>query len=260
MSPKILTTIKNETAIITLNHPQKHNVLDLEMIHELSTAYCVFEEDSSIRTIFLHTLGKHFCVGADLNHMIKMSEAPFEENVKDAKTLTDLFYRIYNNKKITVCLSQGKTMGGGIGLLSANDFTLCTKSAEFCFPEVKLGLIPATISPFVLHRMDYQTAKYHMICAEIFNAKKAHQSQLIDIILDTSTPSEAIELSIDFINKRHQNNEQAMQATKTWLNQLHPITKNTLDDAALLLAKTRASELVKKKLKNIMEKDIRFSH
>lgn len=252
MTSKILITCENSIASVTLNYPEKYNILDPEMIQALTATYQQFEKNDDINIILLQANGKHFCAGADLKHMLKMSTASFEENVRDAESLAALFNAIYNNKKITVCYTHGKSMGGGMGLIAASDITLCNKDAQFSFSEVKLGLIPATISPFVLTRMGAQKTKLHMLSADFFDAKTAQQHHLIDYCLDElATPSSAKQprdLIMHFLQTLNPNSAIGMQATKAWLNTFNPITPSTLSLAAKTLATVRTSDDVKNRI------------
>jgi len=230
----IISTINNQIATITLNNPNKSNALDLDMREQLIQAYDEFEKNPDVRIIILNGNGKHFCAGADLNDMKAMAKAPFEKNLEDAKAFVQLFYKIYLCEKPTMGYAHGKIMGGGIGLLAACDIAISANDATFLFPEVTIGLIPAMISPFVTQRIGYQYAKYHMMTAELLDAKKALKIGLIDRI-----DQDALSLAESLLH----HNQSAMQATKKWLNELRPITAEQVERAAVLLAEVRGTRV-----------------
>ena len=233
-----LTTlsIQNAIAIITLNHPEKNNILSEPMRNELTAHYHQCEQNTSIKIIILNANGKHFCAGADLNEMLAMGNASFDENLNNAKQLAQFFYQIYACKKPTICCIHGKALGGGVGLAAAHDIMIATQTAEFCFPEVKLGLMPATIAPFVLRRIGCHMSKTLMLTAEMFSAKRAYEIKLIDYLYE----HEPIKTALLLAEKMQQNNLAAMQAAKTWLQALSSITPQQLDQAARWLAEMRA--------------------
>src|SRR3989338_4964695 len=168
-------------------------------------------------------------LGYDLK---KMSTVSYDENLQDAKKLAELFYTIYSCEKPTICFAHGKAIGGGLGLLAASDIAIAAPDAGFCFSEVKIGLIPAVISPFVTQRIGYQAAKYEMMTAELFDAQKALKIGLID-----KDDQDAMGLAeIMLANSQH-----AMQEIKAWLNKLKPITQEQVNQAAELLASIRAA-------------------
>lgn len=248
MTELVALTVQGEIAIVTLNHPQKNNALSADIREQLLSHLTTCENDKTIKIILLNANGKHFCAGADLNEMLAMSHSSFEINLKNAKSLAHFFYRFYHCKKPTICCTQGKTMGGGIGLIAACDITIAVKTAEFCFPEVKLGMTPATIAPFVSHRIGFSRAQSLMLTAELFNAQRAHEINLIDYLCD----NEPFDFAFLLAEKMLRNNLVGMQATKQWLRQLHPIHENQLDQAAQLLAEIRGTAEVRELLINAL--------
>ena len=129
---------KNNIGFITLNNPEKHNCLSLAMMEALLNAYHDFENNPAIHAIILTANGKNFCAGADLAHMKKMAVASYEENLQDAKNLAQFFYKIYACQKPTIGYVQGKALGGGVGLVAAQDIVIADKNAAFSFPEVSI--------------------------------------------------------------------------------------------------------------------------
>ena len=179
---KVHLTVENNIATITLNFPEKHNILDHDMVLMLIQAYKSAIHQNEAHVIVVKANGKHFCAGADLSHMIAMGNASFEENLADAKKLAELFYVIYSCRKPTIAYVQGNIRGGGLGLCATHDIVIAEKNTTFSFTEVKLGLLPAVISPYILQRIPYQLAKNKMLTADVFGAEEAQKLLLIDHI------------------------------------------------------------------------------
>lgn len=232
---KILIQIQNSLAVITLNNPDKSNAIDVEMRDTLIQAIHDCNENPDVRIIILNANGKNFCAGADLNHMNHMKTVSHEENLLDAQKFAQLFYTLYSCKKPTICCAQGKTIGGGLGLLSACDIAIATHDATFCFSEVKIGLVPAVISPFILQRINLQSAKYFMMIAETFDTHKALKMGVIDHVTEKSLWDAGLLLAESLLK----NNQHAMHETKQWLHTLRPVTQSHMNQAAALLAKMR---------------------
>ena len=235
MTSPIIIAQKNTVGLITLNHLEKHNCLSPLMMHALCDAYQSLEKNNDVHVIILNANGKNFCSGADLDHMKAMAKASDQENLQDAKKLAQFFNAIYLCKKPTICCVHGNSLGGALGLIAAHDIAIATSDAEFCFPEVKVGLMPATIAPFVTQRMGYQHAKLHMLLAKPFSAKKAQEIRLIDYVCEDN----AVAFALSLAESLSKNNLKAMQSTKQWLQTLFPITAEQLNRAAELLAAIR---------------------
>src|SRR3990167_785752 len=225
MSNKILSKIDNKIGHITLNNPDKATAIDIEMRDTLIHAFHLFENNHDVSIIMLNANGKYFCAGADLQYMQHMRTVSYEENAADAKKLAELFYTIYSCKKPTITYAHGKVIGGGLGLLAASDIAIATPDTTFCFSEVKIGFIPAVISPFILQRLGYQSSKYYMMTAESFDAKTALKIGLIDRIGKNEIAHALAETLL-------QNNTQAVHALKKWLNALYPVTQSQMDQAS----------------------------
>src|SRR3989338_6827991 len=204
------TSIKNKLGFITLNHPKKNNALSPALRNALIEALHQMGNDDTVHVIILHSNGKNFCAGADLSNMLDVAQKSLDDNLKDAHHFATLFHQLHSCSKPTIACAQGKIMGGGIGLLAACDIVVSEENAEFCFSEVKLGLVPATITPFVLNKISVQMAKYLMLTAEWFDAKKAKEIGLVDHICDTH----AIDLAIRLAQQLLENDQLAIQNIK----------------------------------------------
>jgi methylglutaconyl-CoA hydratase len=172
-SALVITEPSRYTAQITLSRPDVRNAFNDEVIAELTQAFAQLGARYDVRCIVLAADGPAFCAGADLNWMRKMADYSRDENLSDAAKLADMLRVIYECPKPTVARVQGDVVAGGMGLVAACDIAVSTDSANFCLSEVKLGLIPATISPYVIRAMGARSAHRYFLTAERFSAADA---------------------------------------------------------------------------------------
>lgn len=171
----LLLDIRRHIATITLNRPDKRNAFNDEVIAELTRAFTECGQNPDVRAVVLAAEGKAFCAGADLNWMRRMADYTREENLADAGAMAEMLRVIYTCPKPTVAAVQGDVYAGGMGLVSACDIAIAAEEAHFCLSEVKLGLVPATISPYVIRAMGPRAAHRYFLTAEVFDAPKAEQ-------------------------------------------------------------------------------------
>ena len=162
-------------ARITLNRPEVRNAFNDEVIAELTQAFTLLGQDAQVRAIVLAAEGPAFCAGADLNWMRRMADYTRDENVADAGQLAAMLQTIYECPKPTIAAVQGDVFAGGMGLVAACDMAVSVDSATYCLSEVKLGLIPATISPYVIRAMGARASHRYFLTAERFSAQEAHR-------------------------------------------------------------------------------------
>ena len=162
-------------ATITLNRPEVRNAFNDDMIAEVTGAFVALGGRDSVRCIVLAAEGKAFCAGADLNWMRRMADYTRAENLADAAQLAEMLRVMYECPKPTIARIQGDVYAGGMGLVAACDMAVSVDTANFCLSEVKLGLIPATISPYVIRAMGARAAHRYFLTAERFDAKEAHR-------------------------------------------------------------------------------------
>ena len=167
--------IADKVATVTLNRPELRNAFNEHAIAELALAFDELGRSDTVRAIVLAANGPAFCAGADLNWMKKMAGYSHEENQEDALRLADMLRTIYLCPKPTVAKVQGDCYAGGMGLVAACDIVVAVDTAGFCLSEVKLGLIPATISPYVIKAMGEQAARRYFLTAERFDAVEARR-------------------------------------------------------------------------------------
>ncbi len=182
------TTIKiqlgESVAWINLDRPEVRNALNPEMIHELKEAVEWLGSRDDIRVIVLKGNGKSFCAGADLAYMKAMAGFSYEENVADAEKLSKLFQTLYYCDKAIVTVVHGACIGGANGIVAASDIVIAGGKTKFAFSEVRLGITPATISPFVVRRIGHTAAKELMLTGRIFTAEEAKAFRLVNVVVD----------------------------------------------------------------------------
>jgi methylglutaconyl-CoA hydratase len=160
-------------ATVTLNRPEVRNAFNDEVINELTVAFLELGERAEVRCVVLAASGTAFCAGADLNWMKRMADYTRDENLADAKALARMLEVLYTCPKPTIAQVQGDVYAGGTGLVAACDIAVAVDTAQFCLSEVKLGLIPATISPYVIRAMGARASHRYFLTAERFDAAEA---------------------------------------------------------------------------------------
>lgn len=160
-------------ATVTLNRPEVRNAFNDQVIAELTEAFAGLGARDDVRAIVLAAQGPAFCAGADLNWMRRMADYTRQENIADAGKLAEMLRVIYECPKPTIARVQGDVYAGGMGLVAACDMAVAVDTAGFCLSEVKLGLIPATISPYVIRAMGARAAHRYFLTAERFGAAEA---------------------------------------------------------------------------------------
>ncbi|TLX72802.1 methylglutaconyl-CoA hydratase [Labilibacter sediminis] len=174
--------IRDQIAYLGLNRPEKRNALNKQMIKEL---LCVLDEqrsNRSFRLLILYGEGNHFCSGADLEWMKQGLSQSKTENINDAKLFNALFESLHNFPTPVICEVQKSAFGGAVGLMTCCDFVVCESTSVFGFPEVKLGIVPATIAPYILTKMGNSNARKRLLLPEPFNAQEAKDEGLIHYI------------------------------------------------------------------------------
>ena len=195
-----MTSLLRETdpkgvVTLTLNRPERNNAFDDNLIEELNGTLDVIERDNSVRVVVLRASGKHFCAGADLNWMQRMADFDAEENRADALQLANLLDRLNRLSKPVVAVVQGATFGGGVGLAACCDIVLAYDEAVFCLSEVRLGLVAATIGPYVIDAIGSRAARRYMLSAEKFDADEARR---IGLVHEIGEPT-AVEMRLNLL-------------------------------------------------------------
>ena len=170
-------------ATVTLNNPQKHNAFDDNIIGQLSEAFAAIAADDQTRVMVLASVGKSFSAGADLNWMKRMTGYSHEENLRDAKALASMLKTLNFMPQPTIARVQGAAFGGAVGLVSCCDMAVGTPRAMFSLSEVKIGLMPATISPYVVAAIGSRASRRYFTTAERFTAETALQLGLLSEVV-----------------------------------------------------------------------------
>ncbi|WP_020677776.1 enoyl-CoA hydratase/isomerase family protein [Geopsychrobacter electrodiphilus] len=254
MADQLLTTIDElGRATLVLNRPERHNAFDDSLIAELTAALQQLAADPEVRLVVLTGAGKSFSAGADLNWMRRMADYTHAENLADSIALTELMQTLDTLPKPTLALVQGAAFGGGVGLVAACDLVLATPEAKFCLSEVKLGLIPAVISPYVIAAIGARAARRYFISAERFDAKHARKLGLVHKIV----PAENLVKEADRMTRLLlQNGPEAMALSKQLIADVshRPLDAALIADTAERISSVRASDEGREGLSAFLEK------
>ncbi|MEN9586696.1 MAG: hypothetical protein RIT15_271 [Pseudomonadota bacterium] len=191
----LLTSVTHHVGRITLNRPDVRNAFNDDVIAELTQAFKDMGSRPDVRCIVLAAEGSAFCAGADLNWMRRMADYSYDENLADAGKLAQMLQTIAVCPKPTVARVQGDVYAGGTGLVAACDIAVAVDAAQFCISEVKIGLIPATISPYLIRAMGVRAAQRYWLTAERFSASAAKQMGLVS---EVATP-DGLDAALDKI-------------------------------------------------------------
>ncbi len=165
--------VQDAVATVTLNRPEIHNAFDETLIAQLTATFVSLDDDPDVRAVVLQGTGRSFCAGADLNWMKRMAGFSREENLTDANALAAMLRALHALSKPTIARVHGAAFGGGVGLVSACDIALAVPEATFALTEARLGLIPATIGPYVIEAIGARQARRYFLTAERFGAAEA---------------------------------------------------------------------------------------
>jgi methylglutaconyl-CoA hydratase len=243
----------NGVAVLWLNRPEVRNAFNETMIAELTRAFGELEADPAVRAVVLAGRGKVFCAGADLNWMKRTGEMDFEGNLKDAMTFGVMLKRLHDLKKPTVARVHGAAFAGAMGLIAACDIAVASTDTEFSVSEVRLGLTPATISPYVLAAMGERAARRYFLTAERFPAAEAYR---IGFVQDLVQPGD-LDASVNAIlGQLVQGAPGAQAVTKDLIRSVarSPVTQELMNDMAARIAGARASEEGKEGVRAFLDK------
>jgi len=244
---------ERNVAIVTLNRAEKHNAFDDEMIAELTRLFKKAGEDDSVRAVILQAKGKSFSAGADLNWMKKMAGYTQEQNEQDAMGLAIMLQTLYTLPKPTIARVQGAAFGGAVGLIACCDIAVGSKLSKFCLSEVKIGLIPATISPYVVEAMGARVCRRYFQTAEVFSARRARR---LGLLSEAVTEDELDSTIDDLITNVMKNGPQAVSQSKALVQWVasQPINNDLLAATSKLIAHVRTSEEGQEGLGAFLEK------
>jgi methylglutaconyl-CoA hydratase len=224
-----------------MNRPKLHNAFDDLLIEELTAALLRLSSDNRCRVVLLIGSGTSFSAGADLNWMRRMADYTREENLRDALGLAALMQTLNGLAKPTIALVQGAAYGGGVGLVACCDMAIATERATFCLSEVKLGLMPAVISPYVIAAIGPRACRRYFLTAEVFTAAEAGRLGLVHEVVadDAALQSRGRELAGSLLK----NGPRAMAAAKELIAMVagRVVDAGLIGDTAARIAERRAS-------------------
>ncbi len=242
---------RQRMGILTLNRPERHNALDLPLMRALTEQIKAMEQDSKLNLIMLNASGQHFCAGADIQWMQLEASSSHHDIPEEMQVFSDLLEVLSCCTKPVIALVQGRVLGGGLGLLSCCDAVIAASSAIFQFSEVKLGLMPAIILPYIIRSIGYSSARYYCVTAQPFSAEQAQRIGLVHRIV----PSCELSSDADRLVQWMMNNSlEAMQSTKQFMHQCYPIKEAMISASIAMLSTVRASETAQEGIKAFLDK------
>jgi methylglutaconyl-CoA hydratase len=254
MYQSILTEIDAGVGIITLNRSERHNAFDDALIGELTEAIEFMTAEPAVRVLVISSTGRSFCAGADLNWMKRAADYSSSENLRDSRALAEMLRKLAQCPKPTIARIQGLAYGGGVGLVACCDVAIATFDASFSLTEVKLGLIPAVISPHVIAAIGERYARRYMLTAERFSAAEAYRIGLVhEIVADDAALDEAVgEIADALLN----NGPRALAECKVLIAAVawKPLSLEVIEDTAQRITRLRASSEGREGISAFLEK------
>lgn len=250
---RITLTLENHVARVTLDRPDVRNAFDDATIVELTAAFRALDADPNVRVIVLGANGPAFCAGADLNWMKRMADYSDTENRADAMSLATMLATLYGCSKPVIARIQGDAYAGGMGLVAVCDIAVSASNAKFCLSEAKLGLMPATIAPYVIRAMGARAAHRYFVSAERFDADEARRLGLVHDVV----PAGELDASVDAIAAAIvANSPNAVRECKRLVADLagRPIDETMIEDTAERIARIRASDEGRDGVRSFLEK------
>ena len=249
----IETESTGRTATVWLNRPAVHNALNAGMIDELTFVMNLFSNNEETDVVILRGRGRSFSSGADLNYMKEQSELSDSDNLADARRLATMFESVYACRKVVIASVHGHSAGGANGLVAASDYAIASTSAIFRFAEARLGLVPATVSPYIVERVGISQAREMLLTGKSYSAEEAHSCRLVNETCRVEFMEEIIERVTTEILK---SGPMALRTTKQMLGRLKKMSSDE-DIASFtsgLLAEVRSSREAKEGIAAFFEK------
>ena len=228
-------------ARVTLNRPEKHNAFDDTMIAELRAAFDSLAENAAARIVVVESRGKSFSAGADLGWMQRMAQYDYADNLQDARSLAGMLGALHSLPQPTIARVQGGAYGGAVGLVSCCDMAVAADSATFALTEAKIGLIPATISPYVIRAIGERASRRYFASAERFGAADAQRLGLISEVVPADQLDTALNTLLDSLLA---NGPEAIKAAKQLVADFagRPIDEALVEESCERIANIRVSK------------------
>lgn len=248
-----LTTSPNGVATLTLNRPDKHNALDGQMLRQLHDALVEIENDEKVRAVVLTGAGASFCAGADIAHMRSMLGATEQQNVGDAMLLARCLRALDELPQPVIARINGNVFGGGVGLVACADIAVAVTTAKFALTEVRLGIVPAAISPYVVAAVGPRQARRLFLTAVPFEATEAQTLNLVHFTASAEELDAAVQQQVELVLR---GGPAALRAAKALVRNVSPATDRDAlaGETARLLARLRVSPEGKEGLSAFLER------
>lgn len=236
---RLRVSLQGAVATVLMDRAEVHNAFDPELIAGLSETFLRLDADPAVRVVVLAASGRSFSAGADLNWMKRMAAYSGEENVADARALARLMRVIDRLSRPVIARVQGAAFGGGVGLVACCDMAVAAREAVFCLSEVRLGLIPAVISPYVVRAMGARAARRYFLTAERFGADEAYRLGLVHQVVDAQGLDAAVAALADHLLK---GGPVALASAKDLIAAVsdRPLDDAVIEDTARRIAAQRA--------------------
>lgn len=250
----LLLEKEGAVAKVILNRPEVRNAFNDTCISELGAVFAALDKDEQVKAVVLAANGPAFCAGGDLNWMKKMANYSHAENSADALQLAHMLRNIYLCRKPVIAKVQGDCYAGGMGLISACDIVLAQQEVQFCLSEVRLGLIPATISPYVIKAMGEQAARRYFLTAERFDARRGLQIGMVHEVAQDA--AELDSLTQAMLKNLLGNSPNAVCEAKRLVREIsgRAVDDALLADTAARIADIRASSEGREGVQSFLEK------
>jgi methylglutaconyl-CoA hydratase len=251
---RVLTNVDDYGNVtITLNRPEVHNAFDPEMVTALTETLADIAADDSIRAVVIAGAGKSFCAGADINHMRQSAKFTKAQNYKNASESARMFHALYTLNKPTIAAVHGAVRGGGCGLIAACDIAIATRTATFRLSEVKIGVIPAMISPYVIAAIGERQARRYMLSGEEFDCAEAWRIGLVHDLVEEEYLATCVG---EMLGQLYSSGPKAVQAIKQLIPQSahSPIGNGIVNETAQIIADIRATPEAQEGLTAFLEK------
>jgi methylglutaconyl-CoA hydratase len=238
-------------AVVTLARPEALNAFDAVLVAQLTQAFEDASRDPSVRAVLLQAQGKAFCAGADIGRMREMADASEADNIEDARSLARLMRAVDLCPKPTLARVQGATFGGGLGLVACCDIAIAAQEAAFCASEVRIGLIPAVIGPYLVRAVGPRAARRMIVSAERIGADEALRLGLVHLVVGRDELDQAIDRSLASVLEGAPG---AIAAAKELLAWLTPVDEMTIEQTAQRIATVRAGAEAREGFAAFLEK------
>jgi len=244
--------IRGPIIIVWLNRPQVHNAFNKTMLEELADILQAIDKSEDIRVVIFSGMGKSFSAGADLKWMKQIINFTYEENLKDSLMISKLFYLIYTLRKPVISAINGATIGGGMGFVGASDIVIASSEALFSLSEVRIGMVPACISPYLIKKVSEGVLKELFISGQRFTPEKALEVKLINYIVE---PDKLLEFALSKAEELLLCGPKAIAVCKKLFYNVPDMDlTRAYDYTADVIAKQRVSDEAQEGMKAFLEK------